>query len=235
MTAAARAAGATVAFDIEVVGHDWNELDEATRGYLLERTRSEEERAKVPSRLALIPGCGRVICIGMWNLDEQRGAVLCEGEGAQWAPWPDRSDGAFLFRGSERELLTAFWQKVERYGRLVSFHGRGYDGPILMIRSAMLGVAPTRNLAGKPWDFGSHCDLMDVLSFQGAWRERYSLEYWCRRFGIESPKVLLDGSQVDRTYKEGKIELIADYCLRDCRATGELYQKLASTLIPLFS
>jgi hypothetical protein len=138
------------------------------------------------------------------------------------------------FRGSERELLAAFWQKVERYGRLVSFHGRGYDGPILMIRSAMLGVAPTRNLAGKPWDFGSHCDLMDVLSFQGAWRERYSLEYWCRRFGIESPKVLLDGSQVDRTYKEGKIELIADYCLRDCRATGELYQKLASTLIPLF-
>jgi hypothetical protein len=225
--------GATVAFDIEVVGNDWNELDDATRGYLLERARDDEERKKVPGRLALIPGCGRVIAIGLWNLDEQRGAVLCEGEGGQWLPWPERSDGAFLFRGSERELLAAFWQRVKGYGRLVSFNGRGYDGPVLMIRSAMLGVAPSRYLAGKPWEVANHCDLMDVLTFQGALRERYSLEYWCRRFGVESPKSTLDGSQVDRAYKDGQIERIADYCLRDCRATGELYRKLEPTILPL--
>src|ERR1051325_8839685 len=137
--------GATVAYDIEVVGYEWNELDESTRGYLLERAKTDEDRARVAQRLALVPGCGRVIAIGLWNLDEQRGAILLEGEGATWRPWEGRTDGAFVFRGSEREMLAAFWKKAEGYGRLVSFNGRGFDGPVLMIRSAILGVTPTRN------------------------------------------------------------------------------------------
>jgi hypothetical protein len=235
MTTNASRTATTVAFDIEVVGYDWGELDEATRGYLLERGRKKSQPPEeVQQKLAFVLGLGHVVSIGLWNLNEQRGAVLLEGEGGEWAAWPNRTDGAFLFRGSERELLTAFWQRVKGYGRLVSFHGRGYDGPVLMIRSAMLGVAPTRNLAGKQWEWKSHCDLADVFCFLGAVREHMSLDYWCRRFGIESPKSTLDGSQVERAYKAGEFERIGDYCLRDARATAELYQRVESTLLPLF-
>lgn len=235
MTRAAPRAPTTVAFDIEVVGYDWGELDEATRGYLLERSRKKgQPPEEIQQKLALVLGLGHVVSIGLWNLHEQRGAVLLEGEGGEWSAWPNRTDGAFLYRGSERELLTAFWQRVKGYGRLVSFHGRGYDGPVLMIRSAMLGVAPTRNLAGKQWEWKSHCDLADVFSFLGAVREHMSLDYWCRRFGVESPKSTLDGSQVERAYKAGELERIGDYCLRDARATAELYQKIEATLLPLF-
>jgi hypothetical protein len=223
-----------VAFDIEVVGYDWSELDEATRGYLLERGRKKGQLAEeVQQRNALVLGLGKVVAIGLWNLAEQRGAVLLEGEGGQWAAWPDRTDGAFLFRGSEREMLAAFWQRVKSYGRLVSFHGRAYDGPVLMLRSAALGVAPSRNLACKPWDSRGHVDLDDVFTFQGSVREHFSLEFWCRRFGIESPKSTLDGSQVERAYKSGELERIGDYCLRDAKATAELYSKVEGTLLPL--
>jgi hypothetical protein len=84
------------------------------------------------------------------------------------------------------------------------------------------------------YDLAEHCDLFDVLTFQGTMRDRYSLDYWCRRFDVQSPKGSIDGSQVGRAYREGRIEDIGEYCLRDVRATGELYTKLAHTLLPLF-
>ena len=116
----------------------------------------------------------------------------------------------------------------------MTFDGRGYDGPILTIRSAQLGVKPTRDLVPYRYDIGEHCDLADVLTFQGSYNERYSLDYWCRRFDIESPKGSIDGSQVARAYREGRIEDIGEYCLRDVRATAQLYSKLEGTVLPLF-
>jgi len=229
-----RKAGETIAFDIEVAGFAWDEVDEATRGYLLERERDPAERARVPDRTALYPGCGRIVAIGLWSLDRDEGAVFVQGKGkGDLEPW-ERVPGARIFRASEERILERFWERVRDFGRVVSFNGRGYDGPILMIRSAMLGLAPSRNLVGYRYDPSSHCDLMDLLTFFGAWRGAYSLEYWCRRFGIESPKGMLDGSQVARAFREGRIEDIAEYCLRDARATAELYRKLENTLLPLF-
>jgi hypothetical protein len=225
--------GSTVAFDIEVVGYDWEALDEATRGYLLERCRDEEERSRVADRLALTLGCGKVVAIGLYNLHEERGAVLLEGPHADFQPWPGRQDGAYWFRGNEAQLLEAFWHRLGHYGQLVSFFGRSYDGPVLMVRSAMLGITPSRNLV-PPRYSAEHVDLMEVLRFHGAVREHYSLEYWCRRFGIESPKTILDGSQVERFYRAGRLEEIADYCLRDCQATARLFQRLEKTLVPWY-
>ena len=57
---------------------------------------------------------------------------------------------------------------------------------------------------------------------------------WCRRFDVESPKGSIDGSQVARAYRDGRIEDIGEYCLRDVRATAQLYKKLENTLLPLF-
>ena len=224
----------TIAFDIEVAGFPWEEVDEITRGYLLHRARDEREREAVPERMALYPGLGKVIAIGLWNLDMQRGLVLLEGDRTEQHEW-ERVPHSDVFRGEERDLLERFWHIVERkQPRLVSYNGRGYDAPILMVRSAQSGVAPTRNLVPNRYRIGEHTDLMDVLSFFGAWRERYSLDYWCRRFDVESPKGSIDGSQVGRAYREGRIEEIGEYCLRDVRATGELFSRVEHTLLPLF-
>jgi DNA polymerase elongation subunit (family B) len=224
----------TIAFDIEVAGFNWEEVDEITRGYLLNRARDEEAREAVPERMALFPGLGKIITIGMWNLEKERGLVLLEGESADQHDW-ERVANSDIVRGDERELLTRFWEIVDRKRpRLVSFNGRGYDGPILMIRSAQLGVKPSVNLVGNRYQIGTHTDLMEIFSFIGAWRERYSLDYWCRRFDVESPKGSIDGSQVGRAYREGRIEEIGEYCLRDVRATGELYRKVQDTLIPMY-
>ena len=230
------AATSIIAFDIEVAGFAWDEVDEITRGYLVNRERDEEKRAAVPERTALYPGLGKVIAIGMWLVGSEldRGLILLEGAPHEEKPW-EKVQSSKIFRGSEKELLESFWEIVERKRpRLISFNGRYYDGPILMLRSAQLGLKPSRNLMGNRYSIAEHCDLADVFQFQGATRERYSLDYWCRRFDIESPKGSIDGSQVARAYREGRIEEIGEYCLRDTRATAQLFQKLEETLLPLF-
>jgi DNA polymerase elongation subunit (family B) len=225
---------ATIAFDIEVAGFPWDEVDEITRGYLLQRARTPEERDAVPERTALLPGLGKVIAIGLWLVEDDRGLLLLEGKAKPRRDW-EKVPGSQILRGSESELLEAFWDILRKNrGRVVSFNGRGYDGPVLMTRSAQLGVKPTVNLAGYRYDMAAHADLMEVFNFQGATRDSYSLDYWCRRFDIESPKGSIDGSQVGRAYREGRIEDIGEYCLRDVRATAALYRKLEGTLLPLF-
>ena len=224
----------TIAFDIEVAGFLWEEVDEITRGYLVERARDPEAREAVPERTALYPGLGKIIAIGMWLVEDERGLILLEGEKTERHDW-EVVPGSKVERGSEKDLLESFWKMVgPRQHRLVSFNGRGYDGPILMVRSAQLGVAPSRQLVPNRYSIDQHCDLMDVFSFMGAWRERYSLDYWCRRFNVASPKGSIDGSQVGRAYREGRIDDIGEYCLRDVRATGELYQNVEDTILPLF-
>jgi len=110
-------------------------------------------------------------------------------------------------------------------GTLVTFNGRSFDGPFLMIRSAILGVTPTRNLVPYRYSFQDHCDLAEVLSFYGV-RQRNSFLFWCHQFGIASPKQAMDGSAVGAAYREGRIDDIARYCLADARATAELYRQL---------
>jgi 3'-5' exonuclease len=229
----------TIAFDIEVAGFPWEEVDEITRGYLLSREGEKERRESVPDRTGLYPGLGKIIAIGMWLIAEDRGLILLEGKSEETRDW-SKVPNAKIFRGEEKELLAEFWRLVARtpkagIPRLVSYNGRGYDGPMLSIRSAQLGVRPSRNLLGNRYSIAEHCDLMEVLSFMGVTRERYSLEYWCRRFDVESPKGSIDGSQVSRVYRAGRIDDIGEYCLRDVRATAQLYQKLAGTMLPLFA
>lgn len=228
-----------IVFDIEVAGFPWEEVDEITRGYLLNRERDPKRRDAVPERTALYPGLGKVIAIGMWLTDEDRGLILLEGEHAEMHPW-EKVANSQIFRGTEAQLLEAFWEKIKapakgrRQPQLITYNGRGYDGPILMVRSAQLGVAPSRNLVPNRYATDDHCDLMDTFSFFGASRDRYSLDYWCRRFDVESPKGSIDGSQVARAYRDGRIEDIGEYCLRDVRATAELFRRVKGTLLPPF-
>jgi 3'-5' exonuclease len=228
----------TFAFDIEVAGFPWEEVDEITRGYLLNREHDPARRDAVPERTGLYPGLGKVIAIGLWLVGEDRGMILLEGPPEETRAW-EKVPHSKIFRGDERAVLERFWEMVARsksgLPRLVTFNGRMYDGPMLMVRSAQLGVKPTRNLLPNRYSIAEHCDLSEVFSFMGATRERYSLDYWCRRFDVESPKGSIDGSQVARAYRAGRIDDIGEYCLRDVRATAQLYQKLEGTILPMFS
>jgi 3'-5' exonuclease len=221
-----------LALDIETIGQDWESLCPEVQAYLLDRAKTEEKRNEVPNRLGLHPGTGRVITIALWCPDNDRGRVFVEGACTGWGELDAKVK---IFRGSETDLLTEFWALVARYAAtLITYHGRLFDGRYLMIRSAILGVEPTRNLLPYRYSFKEHCDLAEVLSF---WDPRHvtdgNLDFWCRQFGISSPKAEVSGADVARLYASGNLEEIARYCLGDARATAQLYLRL-KPIINLF-
>ncbi len=59
---------------------------------------------------------------------------------------------------------------------------------------------------------------------EGAAR-RFNLDFYCKAFGIESPKSLgVTGRDINSLLAEGRHRDIAEYCLRDVKATLLLYQ-----------
>ncbi|MDP1629431.1 MAG: ribonuclease H-like domain-containing protein, partial [bacterium] len=112
----------------------------------------------------------------------------------------------------------------------ISFNGRAFDAPFLMIRSAIHRIKPTKDLMSNRYlrsqDFeAKHVDLFDQLTFYGAMRRKGGLHLWCRAFGIKSPKAEgITGDDVGRLFEEKKFKDIARYNAGDLRATRDLYQ-----------
>ena len=209
--------------DIETVGVDFNSLDEPIRQYMLKRAKTPEDEEAVKDSLGLYPITGFVTAIGLLDPDTGKGAMFYQSPG-QEPTLPMEEDGILYETGTEAEILEKFWQYVKGLRTLVTFNGRGFDCPYLLTRSAINNIAPTMDL--MPNRYGdAHIDLMDRLSFFGALRRNFSLDIWCRTMGIDSPKETVHGSEVGNLYRQGKHLDIARYCVRDIRATAQLYEK----------
>ena len=223
---------ATVVIDIETAGQPWESLDDAQRTYLERSARSEEERLRMPESMSLWPLTGKIIVIAMLNPDSGRGRIWYEKTDGRLEE--TSTDRRFTFVGDEEAIFLAeFWKAMRRFHRFVTFNGRGFDGPFLMLRSAALGVTVTRNLVGYRYALRPHTDLLEALSFFGASR-KWNLDFACKAFGVPSPKEQgMDGFSVGPFYRAGRLREIANYCRRDVEATAGLFQKLEKTLLPV--
>ena len=223
---------ASVVLDIETVGVDWHSLDDAQRTYLEKNAKTDEERRKMPELLSLWPFTGRIVVLAMVNPESGRGRLWYEktdGRAEETTP-----DGLFeLIGDTEPVFLAEFWKAIARFDRFVTFNGRSFDGPFLMLRSAALGISPTKNLVGYRYAIKPHVDLLDVISFFGASR-KWNLDFACKAFGVESPKEHgMDGYSVGPYYRAGRLREIALYCRRDVEATARLFRKIEKTLLPV--
>ncbi len=222
---------ATVVIDIETAGAAWDSFDDAQKTYLMRNARSEEERLQVPETLSLWPFTGKIISIAMLNPASRRGRVWYEKADGRTEELSD--DRLFTFiSDTEETFLAEFWKAMRRFQRFVTFNGRSFDGPFLMLRSAALGISVTRNLVGYRYSVRPHTDLLEVISFFGASR-KWNLDFACKAFGVESPKEHgMDGFTVGPYYRAGRLREIALYCSRDVEATARLYEKMEKSLLP---
>lgn len=219
--------------DIETVGIPWEEHDAYVREYLI-KGMNEAEAEEEKRRGALSPFTGRIVAIGIVNAETGRSCALYEVPG-QTEVITRRDGNRTLISGTERQILEKFWEYLGKEDRFVSFNGRQFDGPFLMIRSAIQGLSPKRDLVGNRYRFHPNCDLREVLNFNGTINPRqmrFNLDLACKAFGIISSKTEgMDGRAVETLYRAGRHEDIALYCLEDVRATCELYLKLEKTLL----
>ncbi len=224
-----------VVFDIECVGVDFEALDEKSQHDLLRSARTDEERAAERERTGLYPVTGQVVAIGMLNPDTQRGKVLFAVDADYDGGQSHRDDVLYVPCAGEKDLLEKFWEDMAAYDQVITFNGRGFDAPYLIIRSMVHEIVPSKDLMPSRYGdyrtgFNAHLDLADQLSFYGAMR-RFSLHLYTTALGITSPKQededgeIIDGMAVQRLFNERKFETIADYCMRDVVATAALYER----------
>jgi len=226
---------ATIVFDIETSALGLENFDEAQQEYLFrDADKLADEAGKTAKReeitrfMSLWPFTSQVVCIAMLNAESQRGQTLYIAEDFEEA---EAGPVEFVPCADEFELLTAFWDVAKHYDSVVTFNGRGFDVPFIYLRSALLNVPISKkNWLGYRYATEPHCDLAEQLTFytvsgrDGAAR-RFNLDFYCKAFGIESPKSHgVSGMDVNRLMAEGKNREIAEYCLRDVRATVELYR-----------
>jgi len=228
-------------FDLETVGQPFEGFDESQREYLLRNTQTDEERARKIDELALSPVTGRIVCIGMKfvkkteeGLKERMVAYSVDDSMTDDAERREEQlpSGTTCLYSSERVMIENFWRMLAQNKSLtlVSFNGRNFDAPYLMLRSALLGIRPARNLMdGTRFSYSNHIDLLDKLTYyngaaSGATR-RFNFDFYAKAFGITSPKAAgVDGSKVGQLFAEGRIADIAEYCMRDVQATWDLFK-----------
>ena len=215
-------AGTRIVIDIETSGRRLSELDPAMSEYMLKGAETEEERREVEDTLSFYPLTAQIVAIGMLNADTSKGAMYYLAPGAD-PVLPLDEDGVLYEAFSEEgALLEKFWSTIKNYKTLITFNGRGFDCPFLLVRSAMHGIVPTKQLMPNRYS-DEHIDLMDRLNFFGAVRRRFSLDMWCRAFGIKSPKEETSGKEVPALFRDGRHLDIARYCVRDIFATLDLF------------
>ncbi len=210
-----------VVFDIETLGYPLESFDEQQQKYLMKFATTDEDRVEAIQKLALTPLTGHIIAIGMLNPDSKHGKVWFE---SATADTHTLEDGAVeCISASEREMLDQFWQTIVHYDQYITFNGRSFDCPFIMLRSAILGIKPTKNLLPYRFSPNEHCDLLEQLTFYNAIR-KFNLDFYCKAFGIASPKSHgITGLDLGSLYEQGRFREIAEYCYGDLKATAELY------------
>lgn len=228
---------ARLVFDIETTALPVDMFDEVQQEYLFreasrcpEGEQRDAKRAEIQNMFSLWPLTGKVVCIAMLNADTSRGQVLYVCDDFEPGSEDEAGPVEFVPCMDEVELLTAFWDVAKHYDSIVTFNGRSFDIPFIYLRSALLNVPISRkDWLGYRYAIEPHCDLAEQLTFycvsgrDGAAR-RFNLDFYCKAFGIESPKSQgVSGIHMNEMVAAGQFREIAEYCLRDVQATVLLY------------
>ncbi len=218
-----------IVFDIETCGYPFETLSESQQEYLLryaEKETSEKVRQnKIDEAIrytSLYPFTAKVISIGIYDVQKEKSFVYYEDNlGDEWI----NNEKKIHYKGvSEEEMLASFWRIAGVADQFVTFNGRNFDAPFLMLRSALLKVKPTKNLLGKRYDISTHIDLLEQFTYFGLTR-KFNLDFYCRAFGITSPKSKgVSGMDVKNLYEAGRLKDIAVYCGDDIYATYQLFR-----------
>jgi DNA polymerase elongation subunit (family B) len=218
-----------IVFDIETCSYPFESLTESQQEYLLryaEKEKTEElrneKREEAIRFTSLYPFTARVVAIGIFDVEKEKSFVYYNDEsGEEWSS----EEKKIQYKGvPEQEMIKSFWRIIDVTDQVITFNGRNFDVPFLMLRSALLKIKPAKNLVGKRYDSSLHIDLLEQLTFFGLTR-KFNLDFYCHAFGIESPKSKgISGMDVKNLYEAGRVKDIAVYCGEDIFATYQLYR-----------
>ncbi len=176
---------------------------------------------------------GRFVKVGNFGRDSKDSNVdSSSNSGAN-----SSKDSPYLAK-DEREILSEFLRYLNKNNpKLVSFNGRNFDLPTIMIRAMRYNLSAesyfeTDNVAHNKnkWENyraryseNFHIDLLDAVSAFGAARG-IKLDVICKMAGIVG-KFDTSGDDVYKLFHAGEFRKIDEYCQSDVLNTYWLYLK----------
>ena len=217
-----------IVFDIETNSYNFETLSESQQEYLLryvEKERDEQlkeiKREEAIRYMSLYPFTSKVIVIGLLDIESEKRVIYYEDPSGE--EWNDEENKVKYIPSDEKGIIKAFWKIMGKTEQIITFNGKCFDVPFILIRSAIMKVKPTRNLITTKYD-KFHIDLQDQLTFYGATR-KFNLDFYCQSLGITSPKSgAVTGMNIKEFYESDRMKEIASYCGNDIWATYELYK-----------
>ncbi|MHB1687252.1 MAG: ribonuclease H-like domain-containing protein [Ignavibacteriaceae bacterium] len=218
-----------IIFDIETSSFPFESFSESQQEYLFRSAEKEkdeilreEKKDEAIRYLSLYPFTAKVITIGIYDVAKEKSYVYYESQVEEESHSEEKN---IHYKGlTEPEMLKAFWRIIEATDQVVTFNGRNFDIPFLVIRSALNKIKPSKNLLANRYDTSVHIDLLEQFSFYGGIK-KFNLDFYCHAFGIKSPKTKeISGMEVKNLYEAGRIKDIAVYCGEDIHATYQLYK-----------
>lgn len=130
---------------------------------------------------------------------------------------------------TETTLLQTFWGQITEADKLVGYNILGFDLPVIMVRSAILGVPATRSIDLSPWGR----DVLDLYLRRFGPRGNTSstkpgrLKELAKLYGMNIPAGETSGADVHRlaATPEGR-EKLAEYVASDVQLVRELHRFL---------
>lgn len=155
---------------------------------------------------------GRLCCIGIIKEDE-KGIIQKD-----------------VFAGDEKTMLQNFWKAAEGVHRYVGHNIWAFDLPFIYKRSIINGVKPI------PLNFARYRNIpiYDTMMEWELWNMMKSqkLDTLAKVLGLPTSKDEMDGSMVAEYFKQGKIEDIKRYCMKDVELTRKVYYKMTFEQMP---
>jgi len=133
-----------------------------------------------------------------------------------------------MLRGDEKEILQKFWKLVTDVN--VGHNILGFDLPFIYKRSVILGVKPSVNLSlAKFRSF----PIFDTQKEWSKWADNgASLDTVAKVLGFPTSKDKMDGSMVWPYFKEGRLDEICEYCMKDVEVNRKVYYKMVFEELP---
>jgi hypothetical protein len=130
------------------------------------------------------------------------------------ASWTDR-------RAREEEFLARTWDRLSG-AALVTFHGKGFDLPVLELRSLKHSVPiPSWSPGRRGGGVAEHLDVKELLTADGA-AVAAPLDLYAKLVGLPG-KEDVAGEDVQSLYSAGALDRIAAYCMTDVVQTWFLF------------
>ena len=155
-----------------------------------------------------------IVCIG---------ALIAHRASGQWTV--DALGAPYVGERTETQLISAFVDKIAQLSpQLVTFNGSSFDLPVLRYR-AMINSVPAPGLSLRPYfhryteDAVDLCDVLSSFSPQS----KITLDELSRIMGLPGKPAGIAGADVERYFREGRIQEIANYCETDVANTYRIW------------